>query len=212
MTGRGMGLFIYCFECIGTLAFALSGAMIAMQKRMDILGVCMLGLTTACGGGILRDILLGITPPAAFRDPIFLCLALGMSILAFIPWVRRILMKNLRLYETLLLWTDAAGLGIFTVCGVQVAMTAGYGDNVILTLFVAVLTGVGGGVMRDIFAGDRPYIFIKHFYACASLVGAVVCRIAWSYAVNFAMIAGFAVVLVLRLCAAHFRWSLPKAE
>ena len=183
---------------------------------MDVLGVCVLGLTTAVGGGITRDLLLGITPPSAFRDPTFLCVALGVSILVFIPWIRRLLFANRRFYDLLLLWTDSAGLGIFTVCGVQVAMTAGHGENAILVLFVAVLTGVGGGVLRDIFAGDRPYIFIKHFYACAALAGAIVCYLPWRFLpripTNWDMLAGFAVVLVLRICAAHFHWSLPKSE
>lgn len=211
-----MEIFILCFELIGTFAFALSGAITGLQKRMDILGVCVLGLTTAVGGGITRDLILGITPPSAFRFPVFLCVALSVSILVFIPWIRRHLFANGRFFELLLLWTDSAGLGIFTVCGVQVAMISGHGDNAILVLFVAVLTGVGGGVLRDIFAGDRPYIFIKHFYACAALSGAVVCYLPWQYLpsvpTNFDMIAGFAVVLVLRICAAHFHWSLPKSE
>ncbi len=211
-----MEYFIFCFDLIGTFAFALSGAITGLQNRMDILGVCVLGLTTACGGGITRDLLLGITPPSAFRDPIFLCVALGVSILVFIPWLRRLLFANRQFFDCMLLWTDSAGLGIFTVCGVQVAMTAGHGDNAILVLFVAALTGVGGGVLRDIFAGDRPYIFIKHFYACAAFAGALVCYLPWRYLpqipTNLDMIAGFAVVLILRLCAAHFHWSLPKSE
>ena len=119
-----MEYFIFCFDLIGTFAFALSGAITGLQKRMDILGVCVLGLTTACGGGITRDLLLGITPPSAFRDPIFLCVALGVSILVFIPWLRRLLFANRQFFDCMLLWTDSAGLGIFTVCGVQVAMTA----------------------------------------------------------------------------------------
>ena len=199
-----MEYFIFCFDLIGTFAFALSGAITGLQKRMDILGVCVLGLTTACGGGITRDLLLGITPPSAFRDPIFLCVALGVSILVFIPWLRRLLFANRQFFDCMLLWTDSAGLGIFTVCGVQVAMTAGHGDNAILVLFVAALTGVG------------PYIFIKHFYACAAFAGALVCYLPWRFLpqipTNLDMIAGFAVVLILRLCAAHFHWSLPKSE
>ena len=198
------------------LAFALTGAMTGLKKQMDIFGVCVLGVTTAVGGGIIRDLILGLTPPSAFRDPTFLCVALGVSILVFIPWIRRLLFANRRFYDLLLLWTDSAGLGIFTVCGVQVAMTAGHGENAILVLFVAVLTGVGGGVLRDIFAGDRPYIFIKHFYACAALAGATMCYLPWRFLpripTNWDMLAGFAVVLVLRICAAHFHWSLPKSE
>ena len=78
-------------------------------------------------------------------------------------------------------------------------------------LFVAVVTGVGGGVLRDIFAGDRPYIFVKHIYACASLAGAAACMLLWSAGENLALLTGCALTVVLRLCAAVFRWSLPKA-
>ena len=181
---------ILIFEIVGVISFALSGAMTALRRQMDIFGICVLGLTTACGGGIIRDLILGQTPPAAF-----------------------LLYHNRRAYELLLLWADSVGLGIFAVSGVCVAIEAGYASNRFLTVFVGVLTGVGGGVLRDIFAGDRPYIFVKHVYACAALLGALVCDLLWQpVGRNAAMLAGFAVVLVIRLCSAHFRWSLPHAQ
>lgn len=204
---------ILIFEIVGVISFALSGAMTALRRKMDIFGVCVLGLTTACGGGIIRDLILGQTPPAAFRDPLSVSLAVAVSIVVFIPTVRRLLYHNRRAYELLLLWADSVGLGIFAVSGVRVAIEAGYASNRFLTVFVGVLTGVGGGVLRDIFAGDRPYIFVKHVYACAALLGALVCELLWQSAgQNAAMLAGFAVVLVMRLCSAHFHWSLPHAQ
>jgi len=208
-----MQLFVFLFEIIGTVSFALSGAMTALKKDMDIFGICALGVTTATGGGIIRDLILGITPPATFVDPKYVAVAICVSIFAFFPFVRRFFRNNQRLYDMVFMLSDAAGLGIFTVCGAKVAMEAGFAGNTFLTIFVAVITGVGGGVMRDIFAGDRPAIFVRHIYACAAIIGAVVFCLFSTFAdMNVSMVAGFMVTLVIRVCSAHFRWSLPKAR
>ena len=113
--------------------------------------------------------------------------------------------------EALLLEADSIGLGIFSVHGSAVAIRAGLGGNVFLTLLVGMLTGVGGGVLRDLCCMERPYIFTKHIYACASLAGAAACMLLWSAGENLALLTGCALTVVLRLCAAVFRWSLPKA-
>ena len=171
-----MNWIVICFELIGTVAFALSGGLTGLRKRMDIFGVCVLGLTTATGGGVIRDILLGSTPPQTFLSPRNAIIALSVSILTFLlfAWHRGLNLHHW-LFDLLMLLADSAGLAIFTVCGVQTAMEAGYQNNLFLVTFVAVMTGVGGGVLRDIFAGDRPYIFVRHIYACASILGAVLC-------------------------------------
>ena len=196
-----MTLFV-AFEILGTIAFAVSGAVVAISKKMDIFGVAILGMTTAVGGGILRDLILGITPPAAFQSPGYALTSIAVSMLVFLPPVRRLLHWNEKLYDTALLLFDAIGLGIFTVIGVQTAYIATGG----------VVTGCGGGVMRDVFAGSPPYIFVKHFYATASLLGAVACLLLWNIGQMPAMLIGAAVTLTLRLLAAHYRWSLPKAK
>ena len=197
---------------IGTVAFAISGAVLGVQKKMDIFGVAVLGITTAVGGGILRDVLLGITPAAALRDPIYVGIALVTSVMAFLPPVRRFLAGDHIYVEKLLLCADSAGLAIFTVNGVQVAYQHGFGDSYFLVLFVAVLTGVGGGVIRDVFCGERPYIFVKHIYACASIAGALICIVLWQpLGEGAATLCGAVIVFLIRLFSAHFRWSLPKA-
>ncbi len=204
---------LFILEIIGTIAFAVSGAVVGIQKKMDIFGVCILGLTAAVGGGILRDLILNITPPAAFRTPAFAVTAILVSILLFIPAVRNMFEHGRKIYETLILFMDSIGLGLFTVVGVQVASAAMPEPNLFLTTFVGVLTGVGGGILRDVFAGNTPYIFIKHFYACASIIGAWTCALLWPHTGSVpAMIAGATVTVVLRLLAARFRWSLPKAK
>ncbi len=208
-----MNAFIFLLEIIGTIAFATSGAMVGIEKKMDIFGVSILGVTTAVGGGVLRDLILNISPPAAFMDPAFALTAVIVSIILFIPAVHRTYESKGWMREKLTLYMDSIGLGLFTAVGVQVAQTASTEKNLFLIIFVGVLTGVGGGVLRDIFAGRRPYIFVKHFYACASISGAVLCTVLWKPLGELpAMLSGAAAVIVLRLLAAHFQWSLPRAK
>ena len=199
-------------EIIGTVAFAVSGAMVGLRKGMDIFGVCILGLVTAVGGGVIRDLVLGNTPPATFQSPVYALVAVAVSLIVFLPFVRRLFDRFQNFYDHLLLGMDSLGLGIFTVVGVRTAYDAGH-DGFFLLIFVGVITGVGGGVLRDILAGQTPYIFVKHIYACASLVGAVVCVVLWGLIGGmWSMISGAASVVVLRTLAAHFRWNLPRAE
>ena len=197
--------YLLIFEIIGTVAFAISGAYTAIEKHMDIFGVVILGTTTAVGGGIIRDILLGVTPPAAFREPIYALVAILVSIAVFLPRIRALLTD---INSRPLLVMDSVGLAVFTVIGVRAGMTSG---NMFLAVFVGVLTGVGGGVLRDLFAGREPHIFIRHFYACASLIGAVITVALWHFGQPVAMASGAAATMILRILAALFKWNLPRA-
>ena len=132
----------------------------------------ILGACTALGGGVLRDVMLGITPPTMFQDPAYAAVAALVSVVVFLPWVQKLLAGN-RAYEIIMLVMDSLGLGVFTVMGIQTALRKDPGYNAFLLVAVGVLTGVGGGVLRDVLAGERPYVFVKHFYACASLFGAL---------------------------------------
>lgn len=205
-------MFIIVLELIGTVAFAASGAAVAIGRKMDILGVAILGAVTAIGGGVCRDIILGITPPYMFKDPTYAVLAFIASIIIFLPVVRRVLAAQSKTYEITLLIMDSLGLGSFTVVGIKTAVDIGH-RNFLLLLFVGVITGVGGGVLRDVLAGNTPYIFVKHFYACASIIGAAICILLWQFIGETAsMVIGSSTVVLLRILAAYFRWSLPKAE
>jgi uncharacterized membrane protein YeiH len=204
---------IFLLEILGTVAFSISGAMLGLKKGMDIFGVCMLGLTTAVGGGVLRDLILGNTPPAMFQNPVYAIIALGVAIFVFLPPIQRLLDKVHWLYDGIMLVMDSVGLGAFTVVGIQTAYTCCEEPGVVLLISVGMLTGVGGGVMRDMMAGDMPYIFVRHFYATASFLGAVACILLWPLlGQTAAMLIGAALVTVLRLCAARYRWSLPRAK
>ena len=204
---------ILALELIGTIAFAVSGAVIAIRKGMDVFGVTILGLTTAVGGGIIRDLVLGNTPPVTFREPVYALTAIGVSLIVFLKPVRHYLTGNHRHAAMLLQLSDSLGLALFTVSGVQVAYQLGHAESLFLLTFVGVITGVGGGVLRDIMAGKTPNIFVKHVYASAALAGALLCASLWHLiGQTAAMLTGFAVILLIRLLSAHYRWSLPHAE
>ena len=207
-----MQTFAFILEILGTIAFAVSGAMVALKKNMDIFGVVILGIVTAVGGGATRDIVLGITPPTMFEKPIYAIIATVASVIVFLPSIRRQLTRNQKVYELTMRIMDSAGLGLITVMGIDKAHSVGE-YNLFLLIFVGVITGVGGGLMRDIMAGNTPYIFVKHIYASASIAGALVCALLWDVlgAVG-AMFIGAALVLVIRMLAAHYKWSLPHAQ
>ncbi len=208
-----MEIFILILELIGTVAFSVSGAMTAMKKNMDIFGVMILGLTTAVGGGIIRDLILGVSPPTTFRNPLYAITALVTAAIVFLPWVRCFFQRYQKIYDLLLLIMDSVGLGIFTVIGVQAAFAQSGAYNLFLLTFVGVITGVGGGVLRDVLAGNTPYIFVKHVYACASLAGSLICAALWSVIPGiWAMNLGAALVILIRGLSAHYRWSLPRAR
>lgn len=208
-----MDTFILIIELLGTLAFSASGAMTGIKKNMDIFGVCILALTTAVGGGVIRDLILGNTPPATFQNPIYAAVALVTALVLFLPKVRRLLMRNTALFDRCMFWMDTAGLGIFTVIGIRMAYAYVPRATVFLLVFVGVITGVGGGVLRDIMAGDTPYIFVKHVYASASLAGALVCGLLWHYLGEMlSMLLGVGLVMLIRVLSAHFRWNLPRTH
>ncbi len=212
-----MDEFIFILELIGTVAFAFSGAMIAIEKKMDIFGVNVLGATTAVGGGIMRDIILGLTPPGAFSHPVYvLVAALTSTILFVIAYAKPTAFESrvkTDYYDKLMFWCDTAGLGIFTVVGIQAAVRAVGGENVFFFVFIGTLTGVGGGVLRDIMAGETPYILVKHIYACAAIAGGIVCVVGrTAFGEAYGTILGLAATVLLRFLAAHFRWNLMRVS
>ncbi len=207
-----MALCIFILELIGTASFAISGAMVGLGRKMDIFGVAILGLATATGGGVLRDILLGDFPPMMFQNPVYAFAAILVSVIVFIPVVCRWLTHNKKLYEQIMFATDTIGLGIFTIVGTQAAFLDGY-NNLFLAVFVGTITGVGGGVLRDVLSKNMPYIFVKHIYALAAIVGSLVCGLLYEPAGRWvSMFAGLFLIVIIRCLAAHFRWSLPKSQ
>ena len=210
-----MGYLLYAAELVGTAAFALSGSLLAIQKRLDLFGVLFLGVVTALGGGTLRDLLLGTAPPRMFYNMEYVCLAIASSLLIFLIVEFRHGRSRIPpgVSDFLMVLCDALGLGIFSVIGTQAGIQAGYGDNMFLCVFLGMTTGVGGRILRDIMCKDIPFVLRKHIYAVAAISGGGVFYLLLRAGINqnLSTLAGMLATLTLRLLAWHYRWNLPRA-
>lgn len=203
-------------EFLGTIAFSVSGAMLAVKKRLDIFGVLFLGVVTALGGGTIRDLLLGIMPPKMFYNTDYVLLALFSALTVFLV-IQLTHGKGIwsgHAMDNLLTFSDALGLGIFAVIGTQAGISAGYGDNAFLCVFLGMVTGVGGGVLRDMMCADIPFVLRKHVYAVAAILGGSIYYLLIRLGVSStpASLLGMGMTVVVRILAWHYRWNLPKAR
>ncbi|MBV4483894.1 trimeric intracellular cation channel family protein [Pseudomonas khavaziana] len=189
---------------IGISAEAMTGALSAGRRGMDWFGVVLIACVTALGGGSVRDILLGHYPLTWVLHPEYLVLTTVAALLTIIiaPWMRRL--------HSLFLVLDAVGLAAFTVIGCEISLTRG--DGMLVASVSAVITGIFGGVLRDVFCNDIPLVFRRELYASVSFFTA------WTYMVcmqlelpnkQVVLLALFSGVL-LRLLAVRFRWEIPK--
>jgi uncharacterized membrane protein YeiH len=194
-------------EVLGTVAFAVSGAAVAARAGLDWLGVAVLAVVTAVGGGTLRDLLLG-HPVTWLHDPWPVWLAFGVAILA-IGWLYGGWLRARQLGTTVM-FADAVGLSVFTVAGTEIAVAAGIRAPVAVLL--GVVTGAGGGVVRDVLARQRPLVLVGEIYALAALSGATGYVLLWEVSAppEVARWTGVAITLALRLAAVRWRWALPK--
>lgn len=208
---------LLAIELIGTIAFAITGVITAIEKKFDIFGAIVLGTVTAVGGGIVRDIILGYLPPMAFRKSIYAITAVITSLAVFIIayFFGKKILKHFDVYSQIINIFDSIGLSVFVIGGVNSAIACGFKENMFLTVFVALLTGVGGGVMRDIMAGRVPTILHKRVYALAAIVGSVLYYILIYYelcSTTPAIIIGAGSVIIIRVLATIFRWNLPTVK
>lgn len=204
----------FILEIIGTISFAISGAVVGIEKKMDILGISVLGIITAVGGGIFRDMIIGITPPLSFRDQTNFLVAIGtlvVFIIAYSIFKDKYSGRSKLLYEEILFISDSVGLGIFTVLGINVGMRSTYNGTFILYLVLGLLTGTGGGIMRDIMAGKIPFVFQKHIYALASLIGGacyiLLLKVLDKYS---SMLISTGIIILIRYISRKKGLNLPK--
>lgn len=204
------------FDLVGTIAFAISGAFVGIHKKMDVFGVNVLAMTTACGGGLMRDLIIGDVPPKMFRNPFNVCVAVLVANIVFILMYQHQHMPKriAAVYDKMLFWFDTIGLAAFTVDGFMIGVEAGYQKNLFLIVFLGFLTGVGGGALRDIMADQMPDIFVKHIYALASIAGGISMAILYQFVSSWriSMVGSFFVVLAVRYLAAHYQWNLPRVN
>ena len=202
------------FEMVGTVAFAISGAMVAIKKRVDVFGVVVLSAMTALGGGIVRDILIGHLPPTMFSDYRYVMVAVITSVIVFI--IAYIFRESYQKSEKTV---DAinnifVGLGVFTVMGAKVAIESGFTVNGILVVCLAVVTGVGGGLIRDVMLMEIPFVLKKRIYAVASILGGTAYHLMYIHGVNvrISSVIAVIVVFVVRILATIFKLDLPKVK
>jgi len=190
----------------GTFAFALSGAMAGIRRRLDLFGVLVLAVAAATFGGITRDVLIGDTPPAALVNWRYLAVAVAAGLLNF-AWPA--LIERLRNPVRIL---DAVGLALFAVAGTQKALD--FGLSPVMATLLGMLTGIGGGVARDVLLTEIPAVLRADLYAVAALAGAVVVAVGHVLGVPFVVTAavGGLVCFGLRMMAIRGRWSLPVAR
>lgn len=197
---------LYFLDLLGTAAFAASGALAGVQRRMDLLGVVVLGLVTAVGGGTVRDLLLGSTPPFCFKDENYLYLSIIIAILVFYYH------HSLDFLQRPLLYFDALGLGTFLVIGTGKALA--YDAGFLVAVMMGVTTATAGGVIRDVLSDQVPFILQKEIYATACIFGGILYYLLYRAGVNESLTAVIAalVVVAIRVIAIHRHWSLPVAK
>lgn len=210
-----MTAFFYTVELVGTIAFAISGSTVGVNKKLDIFGVIVLGLTTAVGGGLIRDVILDIFPPMLFVKVEYVLAALAASVLTFIySYFRSRFKKSQQLRAQLLNIVDAIGLGVFTVSGINTAIRVCTDENAFLCICMGVMTGVGGGLVRDLLSNQVPFILYKRVYAVASILGAVLYFYLERIKVNsiIAVSSAVALVVAIRIAATVWKIDLPRVR
>ena len=196
-------MLLYSLDLFGTAVFAISGAWVACRKDMDIFGAMVLAFVTAVGGGTIRDLLLGATPVFWFQDTLYLTVIFASTLLAIV----------LRHWHEKANWTlqvaDALGLAVFVVIGVGKALA--YGAEPIVAVMMGVLTGCGGGAIRDVLADEVPNVLRKEVYASAAIAGgAVYVLLEPVLGDTETVVISAALVLIMRLFALYNNISLPR--
>lgn len=193
-------------DLVGTLVFALSGGLLGTRRGLDLFGVLVLAFVTAVAGGIMRDLLIGAVPPASIATwyPFTISVAGGLLAFCFSGWLDRL--------RSPVLFFDAAGLGVFAVTGTQKALD--YGLDPIMAAVLGMLSGIGGGMVRDVLTTQVPCVLRSEIYAFAALAGAALVAIGPVLGLSPAavLLPGAALCVFLRMMAIYRGWNLPSAR
>ncbi|MCQ2413352.1 MAG: trimeric intracellular cation channel family protein [Clostridia bacterium] len=212
-----MHTFFEVLEMLGIVSFAVSGAMVAIDKQTDAFGVLFLAVTTTFGGGMTRDLLIGNIPPLFFSNGvgILVCLSVALTVFLLAAVFKKHYIAKEKLIYTVNNVFDAIGLGVFAVMGAQIALESP--DAVVshpaCAIFCGMISTIGGSIIRDVLLRDIPFIFCKRIYALAALTGASVYVLLVSVGADSVAAATVSVVTVfaLRMMATAFKWNIPPA-
>lgn len=207
---------LFLLEALGAVSFAVSGTIIAIKKRNDVVGAVIFALVTAFGGGLIRDLVIGRNPPALFTSMEYAILAAICFLVSFTLFCVAFIGKTAivlteRMHNVLLEGSDMIGLALFCVLGVDSAVDfLGSPSNPALLIFCGCITGIGGGILRDIFSAQIPLVFRKHIYLIPALLGTSCYVLLLSHLPRLAAILiSVSIILVIRILAILFHWNLP---
>ncbi len=197
-------MFILTLDILGTIAFAISGVLVAMSKRMDPFGVLIIAFVTAVGGGTLRDIMVGIEPVSWMRNMTFVYVIMASTVFAII------FRKRISYLRKSLFFFDTLGIGLYTVVGIETGLVAGL--HPVICIAMGTMTACFGGVIRDILCNEIPVIFRKEIYATACILGGFTYFLLREFLEerNYLFIIAGLVVIITRLLAVRFKISLPS--
>ncbi|KAG2477033.1 MAG: conserved membrane protein of unknown function [Nitrosopumilales archaeon] len=200
-------VFIYVLDLFGTMAFAVTGAFKAIEKKSDIVGIIILATITGVAGGTIRDVIIGKVPPNSIADPAYIVITVVTGIVIFL------LFSRLKKHWNLFLKFDAIGLGVFTIIGATFAYNI-FGLNFLAIAFAGIVTAIGGGILRDVFVQETPIVFVKELYASASFIGVVVFYfiLVLDGSLYIATILGIIMTTGLRMVAMKYNWNLPTVH
>lgn len=205
----------YVLEIVGTIAFAVSGAMVAIDRRLDLFGVLFLGVITAVGGGMFRDVLIGSFPPAMFVNMEYVLIACGVSLAVFFVayFASDTYFKKAHFIDTVNNIFDAIGLGAFSVTGTRIGISAGFAENAFMCIFLGMLTGIGGGLLRDMMSVSIPFVLRKRIYAVAAIAGACLYYLLYVLKTDdtIAIFSAVIATCLIRIFATKYEWNLPVA-
>lgn len=196
---------IQFLDYFGTMAFAVAGAFKAIHHKYDIVGIIVLSIITGVGGGIIRDVIFGITLPNAVKNPYYILICVGVGIITFS--IYNILNKHWNLFIKF----DAIGLGVFTITGSTLAYDI-YGLNLLTMSFAGTISAIGGGILRDLLVKEYPLVFVKEVYASISFLGVLLYfgMLFVKLPLEISAISSMAIVTSIRLLSIKYKWNLPR--
>ena len=217
-----MDTVFYVIEILGVISFAISGALIAIDKETDFFGVVFLAVITTFGGGITRDLIIGNNPPSFFvamPDLVPICIGTAIVVFVLAMLFKTKYVENEQLMIRINNVFDAAGISVFAVSGVRIAIDfCGENSNAILAIMMGMISAIGGGMLRDMILRDIPFVLCKHIYALATLAGSSVYYVLSVHILYgteagevIAMVVGVVTVFVIRMVASYFNWNMPRA-
>ena len=197
-------MFYFAIDILGTIAFAISGVLVAMEKKLDLFGVLIIAFVTAVGGGTLRDMLIGNTPVIWMRESVYIFTILGTVIFAIL------FVKQLKYLRKTLFLFDTIGIGLFTMVGIEKGLSAELMP--IMCIILGTITASFGGVIRDILCNEIPVIFHKEIYATACILGGVSYFLLIQLPIDgaYAYIAAILIIILVRILAVRFHIALPS--